>query len=155
MRSLFVLAGLVACCSTASLASAAAPEIEVIQGPVYIATDDGMIPAVTGMIVGVGQSVLLKGRATALLSDSETGCFVSLRVAGSYRVPDMSHCHAGSAMILKTGYQVIPTNGGTYLPAAPGAGFAPVAIGLGFAGVVASAAAYNIVVEDGAQISGP
>ncbi len=157
MRCLIVLASLVVCHAGNAFAASDGALIEVVQGSAFLTTESGLTKAQTGMTLSVGQEVVLKDNATAILSNSETGCFVSLREAGTYRVPDMADCRAGTAMVLKTGFQITPTNGFPPPPPAPfaGASVESLVVGLGFAGVVAGAALYTFVTTTDEPISGP
>ena len=158
MRCLIVFAGLVVCHAGNSFAASDGALIEVVQGSAFLTTESGLTKAHTGMTLTVGQEVVLKDNATAILSNTETGCFVSLREAGTYRVPDMTECRAGTAMVLKAGFQITPTNGYPPPPPAPfvETSVESVVVGLGFAAVVAGAALYNTVVTTPDEaISGP
>jgi hypothetical protein len=123
--------------------------IEVMAGTVLVDSEAGLVAADSQTILKTGDRVFLKTGSAALLSNTENGCFVSLRTAGEFTVPEMTGCTAGQASVLPSNFEVIPANG---FPAAPvaygsGAGFAPVAVGATFIVATAAAAIYTTVLE--------
>jgi hypothetical protein len=123
--------------------------IEVMVGTVLVQSELGLIAADEFTDLKAGDRIFLKAGSAAILSNIENGCFVSLRAAGEYVVPDLKNCIAGQASVMPSKFEVIPANGYPAGVAAPSAGITPVAVGSAFVVAAASAALYaTVIVED-------
>lgn len=148
MRPLKLTCALMAFGATQALAEPMI-SLEVVVGTVLVDTVAGMTSAQGITPLKPGDRIYLKSGSTALLSDYENGCFISLRSAGQYIVPNMENCISGQASVMPSNLVVVPTNGELELIAASTTGsFTPVAMGVGFFAVAASAAVYSKVVAD-------
>jgi hypothetical protein len=124
--------------------------MEVMVGTVLIDSEAGLVAANGQTVLKTGDRIFLKAGSAALLSNAESGCFVSLRTAGEYTVPEMTGCVAGQASVLPSNFEVIPANG---FPAAPvayasGPGFTPIAVGAAFVAATAGVALYTTVLQN-------
>jgi hypothetical protein len=149
MRRSHFLFALAAFFSTPAMAQQTI-SLEVMVGTVLVDSEAGLVQADSSTVLQAGDRVFLKSGSAALLSNLENGCFISLRSAGQYLVPEMADCTAGRASVMQSTISVIPANGSFgAAPVVYGAdtGFAPIAVGLGFSAIVAGAAIYTTVLE--------
>ena len=121
--------------------------IEVVVGTALVESSEGLVPADANTVLRAGDHVYLKSGSAALLSNVDNGCFVSLRYAGEYVVPQLENCISGQANVASSNFVVKPTNGEAVLVEGYSTGsVAPVVAGLGFVAVTAAAVAYSTAV---------
>jgi hypothetical protein len=123
--------------------------LEVMAGVVLVDSPAGLAKADATTTLKTGDRLYLKSGSAALLSNVENGCFVSLRSAGKYVVPDMADCVSGHASVMPSNFVVEPTNGQPMpMEAYAADSFMPVAVGVSFAAIAAGAAIYTTVIEN-------
>jgi hypothetical protein len=156
-----LLYSLVLACLGASsaLAGKTPATLEVISGPVFVDQGQGLVVAERFTLLRSNDRILVKARGSALLVNNHEGCFISLREAGLYLVPDMDNCHTGEAKVLKTNVIITPVNGvytpvNTVIPGAFSTSGNAVWVGLGFSALVGAVGGYAVV-KDGSPVSVP
>lgn len=146
----------VAACTNAGVAGQSSAALEIISGPVFVDQGNGFVEADLYTMLNREDRILMKAGGTALLINHKLGCTLSLRAAGLYRVPDMSHCLAGQASVLQSDITITPANG-VFVPAEPvfvstaggvAASESSLLFGLGFFAVSSLAAVTNTILED-------
>jgi hypothetical protein len=155
-------------CTLALLVSASGPVLagqtdvllEVIQGTVLAEKDHTMVSVDSSTFLRFGDRVMVKSGSTAMLSNPERGCFISLRDVGQYIVPDMSACTTGHASTMTSDFSIIPANGypapppppGVYAVAPSGSTFGSVAMGLGFVVATGGVVAVSTLTESKEEV---
>ncbi len=123
--------------------------LEVMAGVVLVDLPTGLAKAGATTMLKAGDRIYLKSGSAAILSNVDNGCFLSLRSAGKYVVPEMADCIAGQASVMSSNFVVEPTNGQPMpMEAYAADSFTPVAAGLGFAAVAVGAAVYTTVIQN-------
>jgi hypothetical protein len=87
-------------------------ELEVFAGQVLVSTPAGQIPAEPKQNIGFGDSITLLTGAAVVISYPDTGCFLTLRDAGTFTIPDLSQCSGGVAARPDVTPMISPANGG-------------------------------------------
>ena len=132
--------------SGAAVAAGSGATLDVLQGRALVNLGQGFVPVAKGQILHQGDSILLAENGAAILSSSETGCVLSIRKAGTYRVPNLEACVAGQAAVLDNNFKVTPVNGYPDIvvdaPPPPIGGISPVVIGVGSFGLALAAAGF-------------
>lgn len=104
----------------ATAATAAEPPVrlEVMAGQVMKQSELGFTLVKTGTALQSGDTLMLKDGSAAILNAGDSGCFVSLRKAGIYVVPNLADCVPGQAQVLPSQAVIEPANG-VYEPVYP------------------------------------
>jgi hypothetical protein len=165
MRISFLLAAPLAL-ATAATAAEPPVRLEVMAGQVMKQSELGFTLVKTGTVLQAGETLMLKDGSAAILNAGESGCFISLRKAGVYVVPNLADCVPGQAQVLPSQAVIEPANG-VYEPVYPeppidpGIGLIPpppppmaavhgsgLLMAGGFVTIVAAVTLYSTVVEE-------
>jgi hypothetical protein len=165
-------------CATAAFAAEPAVQLEVMAGKVLKQSAAGFTKAKSGTPLKAGDRLMLREGAAAILNAAESGCFVSLREAGLYVVPDLANCTPGQTQVLASQAKIEPVNGiyepvypeepgyppppmdpgiGLIPPPPPPIAAAPVSgvlVAGGFVSIIAAATLYSTVIEKDEPVSG-
>ena len=154
-----------ACMSVLGAVSAFAAEsrirIEVVQGTVLVGNGSDFQSVMGVAEVNPQDRIVLKGKAAAILSIVELGCYLSLREPGVYVVPAVSICSQAEFKVLPSVFAVQQANGvyspafvppppppGVLVAATSQSGAMPVFMGLGFSAAIAGTFAWSVMTSD-------
>jgi hypothetical protein len=165
MRNILLLAAPLVL-ATAAAAAEPPVRLEVMAGQVMKQSEFGFTLVKTGTTLQAGDTLMLKDGAAAILNAGDSGCFISLRKAGVYVVPNLVDCVPGQAQVLPSQAVIEPANG-VYEPVYPeppidpGIGLIPpppppmaaahgsgLLMAGGFVTIVAAATLYSTVIEE-------